>query len=271
MKEILIDDIRKIQLAMLDFIDSLCREKGIRYSLSGGTLLGAVRHHGYIPWDDDIDIFMLRPDYERFIEETEKSGNERYRIFSPFIDECYYYPFAKLCDMSTRLLDHNDRSPPEMGIYIDIFPVDGLPNDVRRRKRYWNKVRIVKKLNTMVYQKKVYHENFPKRVLRYVMFMFFKRIKPNRIAKYLNSLALKHKVEESEFVAVSLFGYGKREQIPASVFSEFFDILFENKQYMAIKNYDLYLSSIYGDYMQLPPIEQRQRKHEFHAFALDES
>lgn len=266
MKEIFIDDIRKIQLAMMDFIDSLCREKGIRYSLSCGTLLGAVRHHGYIPWDDDIDIFMLRPDYERIIEEIKKSENSRYRILTPFTDSNYYYPFAKLCDMSTRILEGNDRSLPEMGVYIDIFPVDGLPNDARLRKRYWNRIRIVKKFNTMIYQKKVRGEGFVKGVFRRVIFFLFKPMASNRLARYLNILATKCSVGDSEFIACSIFGYGEREQLPASVFSEFIDIPFEQKQYRAIKNYDLYLSNLYGDYMTLPPAEQRQRKHGFHAF-----
>ena len=271
MKEIFIDDIRKVQLAMLDFIDVLCREKGIRYSLAGGTLLGAVRHRGYIPWDDDIDIFMPRPDYERLIEEIRKTGNARYRIISPFTDGRCYYPFAKLCDTTTQILEQNDRPLPEMGIYVDIFPVDGLPNDVRQRKRYWNRIRVWKRFNTMVYQRKVRGEGFAKRVLRRVMFFMFKPMKSNALAKYLNALATRCGVGESEFIACSIFGYGEREQLPASVFSEFIDIPFEQKQYRAIKNYDLYLSNLYGDYMTLPPAERRQRKHGFRAFVMEES
>ena len=270
MKEIFIDDIRKVQLAMLDFIDALCREKQICYSLSGGTLLGAVRHRGYIPWDDDIDIFLLRHDYEQFIEEVGKSNNGRYRIISPFTDDRYYYPFAKLCDISTRILEQNDRPFPEMGIYIDIFPVDGLPNDEKQRKRYWSKIRVWKRLNTMVYQKRVSGENFAKRVLRRMMFFLLKPMTPNWLAKYLNVLSTKYKVKKSEFVAVSIFGYGEREQLPTSVFSEFEDISFEQKRYRVIKNYDLYLSNLYGDYMTLPPAEQRQRKHGFQAFVMEE-
>ena len=271
MKEIFIDDIRKIQLAMMDFIDALCREKGIRYSLCGGTLLGAVRHHGYIPWDDDIDIFMLRPDYKRFIEEVGKIGGTRYKIFSPFTDGKYYYPFAKLCDSSTRILERNDRPLSEMGVYIDIFPVDGLPNEEKKRERYWSRIKIWKRLNTMVYQKRVNGENSARRIFRRLMFFLLKPMKPNRLAKYLNALSTEYKVEESEFVAVSIFGYGKKEQFPVSVFSEFEDISFEQKQYRAIKNYDLYLSNLYGDYMTLPPVEQRQKKHGFRVFIAEES
>ena len=269
MKEIFIDDIRKVQLEIMDFIDTLCREKDIRYSLSGGTLLGAVRHRGYIPWDDDIDIFMLRPDYERFISEVMQSENTRYKILSPSTDSAYYYPFAKVCDSYTYILEQNDRPLPEMGIYVDIFPVDGLPNDERQRKCYWNRIRILKRLNTMVYQKKAAGENFMKRAFRLVMFVLFRLMTPNCLAKYLNALSTRYDVEESEFVAVSVFGYGEKEQLPVSVFSEFGDIPFEQKRYMAIKNYDLYLSSIYGDYMTLPPVEQRQAKHGFKAFVRD--
>lgn len=269
MKEIFIDDIRKIQLEIMDFIDTLCREKGIRYSLSGGTLLGAVRHKGYIPWDDDIDIFMLRPDYECFVSEVMQSGNTRYRILSPFMDDAYYYPFAKLCDSQTQIMERNDCPLHEMGVYVDIFPVDGLPNDKKQRKCYWNRIRILKRLNTMVYQKKAAGENFIKQTFRSVMFVLFRLMRPNCLAKYLNALSTKYDVEKSEFVAVSVFGYGEKEQLPVSVFSEFGDIPFEQKQYMAIKNYDLYLSSIYGDYMTLPPVEQRQAKHEFRAFVRD--
>lgn len=270
MKEIFIDDIRKIQLEMMDFIDSLCRKKGIRYSLSGGTLLGAVRHSSYIPWDDDIDIFLLRPDYELLIEEVGKSGNVRCKILSPFTDEWYCYPFAKLVDTKTRIEECNDKSMQNMGIYIDIFPIDGLPDNEKKRKTYWNRMRILKRLNTMVYQKKVDGENSIKRMFRRFMFCFFQCMKPNWLSKLLNRLSSRYDVALSEYVAVSLFGYGEREQMSASVVSEYIDIPFENRTYRAIKGYDAYLSSLYGDYMKLPPVELRQAKHGFRAY-LEES
>ncbi|MCM1320692.1 MAG: LicD family protein [Bacteroides sp.] len=268
MKEIFIEDIRRIQLEMLDYFDDLCRKNNLRYSLSGGTLLGAVRHKGYIPWDDDIDVFMPRKDYEQFLLAADKSEQNYYKIFSPFNNEFYYYPFSKLVDVRTKIDENHDRPLPQIGIYIDIFPIDGLPNNEKKRKNYWNRIRKIKRVCTMVYQKKAHGENMLKQIFRYVMFFLLKLVKANTIAKFLNTISSCYEIEKSDYAAVSLFGYGEKEQMPVSVLSDFSELQFEGKMYKVIKNYDLYLSNLYGDYMKLPPENQRQMKHGFSAYYI---
>lgn len=123
-KEITMEELRAIQLDILDKIHAFCTEHGIRYSLGGGTLLGAVRHKGYIPWDDDIDIMLPRPDYERFLKEFDGKYAEL-NLQHYGNDNTCCIPFAKVYDNRTVLIEKLQKS----GIYIDVFPIDGLPEE----------------------------------------------------------------------------------------------------------------------------------------------
>lgn len=123
-KEIMLEELREIQLQMMDKIHEFCESHNIRYSLGGGTLLGAVRHKGYIPWDDDIDIMLPRPDYDRFIREFEGAYKDL-NIQHLGNDDTCCIPFAKVYDNRTVLIEKHQRS----GVYIDVFPVDGLPEE----------------------------------------------------------------------------------------------------------------------------------------------
>ena len=121
-RKVTLEEMRDLQLAMMDKIHEFCVERGIRYSLGGGTLLGAVRHKGYIPWDDDIDIMLPRPDYERFLKEFD-GVYPNFKVLHLNNDRTYPYLFAKVYDSRTLLVECR----ATMGVYIDVFPIDGLP------------------------------------------------------------------------------------------------------------------------------------------------
>jgi lipopolysaccharide cholinephosphotransferase len=128
-----IKELREIQMGILDDVHRFCEEQGLRYSLSSGTLIGAVRHQGYIPWDDDIDIYMLRSDYERFLK-SYHDQNGHYRVLNPKKEDHYYYTFAKVVDQRTKMVE-KETEGYEIGVYIDVFPVDYVPDDMKERER----------------------------------------------------------------------------------------------------------------------------------------
>ena len=135
-----IKELRSLQMGILDDVDRFCNTHHLRYSLSSGTLIGAVRHGGYIPWDDDIDIYMPREDYERFLASyADQEG--RYRVLDPNKESHYYYTFAKVVDQRTRMVEKETKGY-EIGVYIDVFPVDYVTDDMKRRQRVfkWKKL-----------------------------------------------------------------------------------------------------------------------------------
>jgi lipopolysaccharide cholinephosphotransferase len=114
-----IRELRQLQLAIMDDIHQFCEQNGIRYSLAGGTLIGAFRHQGYIPWDDDIDIYLMRSDYERFLKEY-KDKNGRFQLLCPEQTEHYFYTFAKVIDTQTVMIE-DETEGYEIGVYVDVF------------------------------------------------------------------------------------------------------------------------------------------------------
>ena len=123
-KAIELDQLKKIELGILQEVHNVCIEQGLRYSLAGGTLLGAVRHGGFIPWDDDIDIMMPRPDYNKLIEYC-MNNETPFRLVSTETEKGYGYIFAKAVDQKTFIIEQNgNRGNADMGVYVDIFPID---------------------------------------------------------------------------------------------------------------------------------------------------
>jgi len=267
MEKLDIEGLKRIEMEILSYIDAICRKHGLRYSLCGGSLLGAVRHGGFIPWDDDIDIFLPRPDYEKLIELV-FAEKGRYGVLTCFNNESYFLPFAKIVDTCTTMKESYPRTIQGYGVYVDVFPEDGVPSDLKRRKRFWNQMRIFKRLNSMVYQKRAKGETAGKRAFRMCMYYVFKLFPANLLAKKLNKMAMQYPFEKSETIAVSLFGYGQREEQPRALFDIIVDMPFENHTYRAVAGYDGYLRGIYGDYMKLPPKEQQVAKHQFEAYLL---
>lgn len=256
-----LNELKRLQMEILHDVDDVCRKNGLRYSLCGGTLLGAVRHKGYIPWDDDIDIFMLRPEYERLIQIINSDTDSKFDAVTCFTHQNYSKPFAKIQNKETVILENYDRRSECFGVNIDLFPVDGLPAQWKARKKYWRKMRILKRFNSMIYQKHDEKAFKPKRLLRLVMFNIFKLFPANFLSKKLNRIAAAHPVDESDRVAVSVFGYGENEEMPSAVFDEIVEYPFEGKKFCGIKDYDAYLGSVYGDYMRLPSANERISKH----------
>lgn len=263
MREICIDELKAIQLDMLKDIHSFCVSHDIKYSLAFGSLLGAIRHKGYIPWDDDVDIMMRRNEYERFITTY---GNDRYKIADLSVNPDYGLPFAKVEDTRT-IMDENVEGRSPYGVYIDVFPVDSIPDDVSERKRYYRK----KSLLNALYNLKVIKVNKERSILKNSVLMishvllFF--LSKQHLARMMSAYASRYQGQKTEYVGIVAPADSRIEEtVPSDFFEEYVELPFENMNVMSIKEYAEYLRAFYGDYMKLPPIEKRISHHVYNAY-----
>lgn len=264
MKRISEEEVRLIYIDILSQVHEFCLQHDINYSLAYGTLLGAVRHKGYIPWDDDIDIMMLRPDYERFIEEFNNKGKSRYSVVSYKSDTNFHYPFAKVVDNSTI----NDELGYCMyGIGIDLFPIDKIPENKNKAKRYQN----IQYIYWMMYQLKPVKWNknrdFFKNLIAMISKSFLYFIPYSFLNKQMRNRSLRYAYLENDYNLGCLNGpYCKKECMPKEIFTHMRLMPFENSEFFGLEKYDSYLKHCYGDYMQLPPVEKKVSHHDFIAY-----
>jgi len=262
-KKINIDEMKKIQLNILIDVARFCKENKIRYFLSGGTMLGAVRHKGFIPWDDDIDIQMPRPDYNRFIEIYD---NKVYSVCCWDKDKKYICTYAKVEDTRTRLVE-NGNFGREIGVNIDIFPVDGLPRNEKKINNTVQKMKALWGLVVCATVKDISKRTTIKKFEISLMRIFYKIF---HLQSYFAGLVIrkaqKYSFDESDKVATLVWGYGKREVISYHTATEYIEADFEGNRFNIPKDYDDYLVHIYGDYMKLPPEEERIYKHNVNAW-----
>lgn len=244
------EEIKKIEVCILDYIASICEENGIQYYLAYGTLLGAVRHQGFIPWDDDIDIYMLRNDYMRFISVVSQKQHERYKLLSRYNDPDYYYEFAKVVDSKTLVSINNVKTNTKEGVWVDIFPLDYISNHVKIQKTLIN-VSVAFRILS-VYTK------FPSDKHNKVfipLWLISRFIGPTFFLKVTEKLSTmgKNKNEVGYMASIGMLHF----HFPAVLCQDKCLLPFEGNKYIAFKEYDKYLTLQYGDYMQLPPIEKR--------------
>lgn len=262
MRKLNINELRQIQLEILDEVHSFCVSRHLSYSLCGGTLLGAVRHGGYIPWDDDIDIFMPRPDYERFALEYRSDRNELLNLKKH--SACLEL-VLKVCRKGTAMIDL-ELKRNLWGVNIDIFPVDGIPVNA---DEHINKILVLREtLSHICPHYKVIPEHkilwFVKYILKRIRYPYFGS--SLSLKKQIDSLAAATPFGETEIVGAILGCYGKREMLPKDIFQKYRLISFEGRNYYCINQPEEYLSALYGDYMTLPPIEKRITHHLYDAF-----
>lgn len=259
MREIQFEEMKKIELNILTYFTEVCEENNLRYYLGGGTLLGAVRHKGFIPWDDDIDVMMPRPDFQKLLSLS--INNENYNIIKPGTAG-YYYNFAKLVDTRTILEEKGIKRIDGLGVYIDIFPLDGMPETPDARKKRFKELNSIRKrINNTCLLRPKFHRNPFAYLNACRIYNSNKNIDLSSLQKkYLDS-ALKNSFDDSEFVFAAGGAYGARDIFPGKWFEKEIELQFENLSVKAFNGYDFYLTQLYGDYMTLPPEDKRVTPH----------
>ncbi len=247
------DEYRKRMLQVMEYVDRVCREQGWNCFLSGGTLLGAVRHKGFIPWDDDVDMMMMRADYEKLTNYI-NSDDSLYYVMRISTDKEYYYPFAKIVDTRTYLTE-DDRLPvKKAGVGLDLFPIEFLPENRKKIVRQFHLQKILRSIydNTVCVSRKV----IDRRVLNWTY-----RKCLRLLAFLMEYNAKKFRLQSSKRNACVAWGYFTKEIVPAQVMAAAVDVEFEGRTFMAPVGYDKYLSRLYGDYMTPPPKAKRHNEH----------
>ena len=257
-KELTIPEIKAREKAILDFIDSVAKKYGITYYLDGGTLLGAIRHKGFIPWDDDVDIIVKRSDYQRLLDAIDAEGHGRYRTLSVRSQNDYYYWFAKTVDTETELLEHENADIQDLGVYVDIFPLEYKPDDEKKMKRFKNWVIFNRKLIYNAVDLKSGH--MEKKTFTSVLSgLVGLLIGWRRILLHYDKVCTRRAQTPTSNI-------GWTKTFPAACFGKPVPVTFEGTEYPAPTDYDTYLRVLYGDYMQLPPEDQRNSGHNFTAW-----
>lgn len=258
MKKLTHEELQGSLFEILCAFDGFCRRNHLRYYLCGGTLLGAVRHHGFIPWDDDIDVCMPRPDYEklRMLAGADRKISERYTLQTDFLGA--EYPFFKVLDEQIRV--NNRRYEDADRLWIDVLPVDGLPQDQAETERIYRKE---DRLRHMIYMHTVKFTKGSgvlvkalKKTGKKIICFFFS---VPRLSRMMIHEALKIPYETSEYVGIVTWGlYGAGEKMKKKEFEESTDVLFCGRKFPAMSCWDSYLHGLYHDYMQLPAEEDRE-------------
>ena len=248
-------EIQKIELNILEDFIQVCDKLNINYYLIGGTLLGAVRHHGFIPWDDDIDVCMLRKDYEIFVKNAQKYLNKNYFLQTYETDEEYPGCFAKIRDNNTTFLEENVKDKNmNHGIFIDIFPLDNYyrHNKIKEKLIYY-------KLYNNVFRNS---DTFAKRLFARIANIIYKNKPKLLLCKKQEKIYKKKNGKESKYVTNYCGAWGvKKETHSIDSFKEFKIVEFENLKVKIPVGYDSILTNMYGDYLKLPPKEKQVSHH----------
>ena len=269
MKEMSLEEIKSTTIGVLNFIDEVCRQNELKYFLCGGTLLGAVRHNGFIPWDDDIDIMMPRKDYERLFEVWPE--NSYYMVRNHKNTSNFPYAYGKAFDSRTIKQEPIRKKCQLIGVDVDIFPIDNLPNEKAESQRLFNDVdRYTSIMSKHIYPLRLGIKSW-KLNLKVLYGRFLELLcveSVDSVVRRISECAQRYAEAESDYCGItSISHYEMKEVNPKTNYSKTVSVVFENRKYPVPIGYADYLKRLYGEnYMQLPPVDKRQTHHTYKAY-----
>ena len=257
------NDYQRVLLDIAKEFIKVCEKLNLSYFAIGGTCLGAIRHNGFIPWDDDIDFGMPREDYEKFEKEGQKYLPSHLFMQTFLTDKNYFYPFMKIRNSNTTAIESELKNKKiNHGIWVDVFPMDGLPSDM-------NKKRKIERFDRQILRRRYlnigYRKSFADFVEQVISFVLYP-LKKCALKKSI-SLSKKYSFYQSDYF---WWNWGSRlwHNFETKNFYEFDIVKFETISVRVPKNYDAYLTQQYGDWKKLPPIEKRNSGHSFELIDL---
>lgn len=258
--------LQQVEMELLRHFRDFCQSDCISYQISNGTLLGAVKYGGFVPWDDDIDVFVPRADYDRLLREYVDQG--RFKLFAPQRVAGFGYPFAKLCDMATQKVEEGSGDRVTQGVNIDIFPLDSWGDTLAQARR---RVRAQMRNMTLLRLAKnpdVSGASPARRRAKRAVARLCKALGPAFFLRRMERTARRCPGDGAYQGCVVWPVYGQREVLPRAVFARRVWLDFEGERLPAPAGYDQYLHSLYGDYPQDPPPEKQESHHRFRAWFL---
>lgn len=269
-KELDLEEIKKIELEILKEIDEICEKNNLNYSLMGGTALGAVRHRGFIPWDDDIDIMMLREEYLKLQNYLKNEHNNKIKFLSCETQDDFPYPFAKIVSTKTIAKEVGIKRIENYGVFVDIFPIDKIPNSNLKRRLFFKKMKLFKKIYLVKLYEKQISKNKLKLCIKNIIATLLKPINLRKLVKKMDKVSQKYNKEKSDYWG-SLYveaTLNKNIFYERGFFSNTRKIKFENERFYLIEEYDRYLKDNYGDYMKIPDKENQVSGHNWEYIQL---
>ena len=260
MRSMTLQEVQNVSLEILKDVHFFCESHNIRYSIHYGTLIGAIRHKGFIPWDDDIDIVMPRPDYERFCKEYQSSNN--YTLYLPG-DSGYYLTYPRVCDNErTMVLSNHPGAMDKTGVWIDILPLDGLPSD---EAEFQSLVKEIRKIHPKMYRLRtgkflklsetVSFKDLLSCIIKRIIYFHYNIYElVNQFTQLISSCDY----EKSDFCGqLCSADYPEKEHNPKSDFESYELKQFCDMEFYVMNGYDNVLRRYFGNYMELPPEDQR--------------
>lgn len=265
MREIKIDELKVIQMDILSAIQRFCISHGIRYSMGCGTMLGCARHKGYIPWDDDIDIYMLRSDYNKLVKEFPDVYEGQYRFVTLERDKKWDRAYGKAYNCRT-LMKESANTSYDLGVNIDVFPIDNVPDNEEEWLAYNKKRRFLQR----VYEMKILSFRRGRSLQKNAFLAFCKLlllpISSRYIAKKIQKMALQFDNMPTSRVFECCQGLLQKKPFKKALFDDIIMMPFEDREFMAFADYDSYLTNGFGNWHELPPKEKQVSHHAFKAW-----
>ncbi|MBQ7011684.1 MAG: LicD family protein [Clostridia bacterium] len=256
---------------VLTYVDEICRKNGIVYYMAYGTLLGAVRHQGFIPWDDDVDIIMDRDNFERFITCSRKADHPFYKLMWLTEQSDFDLPLPKVVDTRTELKQAGRRSDLCLGAWVDILIIDDVPDDPAKQKKALKEFDLYEKFwswsqySALTVKSASSVRSFVVSVICRIMSLPGSRFWSKKLYKW----SARYNGKGYGSFSALTFSAGKRRAYRKEWLGNGSELLFEGKLYMAPENWDAYLTNTYGDYMQLPPKDKQVSNHNFTVYYKD--